>query len=97
MELKYEFTVKVIEAGQRGKYADSFYSYEVTSIRPEREVKNFCMNVLKKSYTKEDMSDPFVGELIQFEKITNNNEGKKFLDEKGPETYSYKTKELYTG
>jgi hypothetical protein len=97
MEMKYEFNVECIESGQRGKYQDSFYHYRVTSDRSEYEVKNFCMNVLRKSYERKDMTSPFDGELLLFEKETNNNEGKSFLDEKSPETYVYKTKELYTG
>jgi len=95
MEKDYIFKVKTITAGQPRKYADSFYHYEVTSTRPEYMVKAFCMNVLRKSYEKKDMPNAFSGQLIEFKKITDNNEIQLFGKE--PETYLYKTTELYTG
>lgn len=93
----YKFDVKTIEAGQRQSYGDSFYAYEVSSIEQEWDVKNFCMKVLKPSYEKKDMPNPFAGQLLEFKKITNNNEGKSFLDAREVETYSYKVRTEYTG
>jgi len=93
----YKFNVETIEAGQRKSYGDSYYTYKVISTENEWDVKNFCMSVLKKSYEKKDMPDPFSGELLEFNKITNNNEGKSFLDSREEETYSYKVRTMYTG
>lgn len=93
----YQFEVEVIESGQRRSYGDSFYTYEVTSKRPEREVKNFCTKVLKPSFEKLEMPDPFAGELLEFKKITDNNNGKSFLDPDEIEAYSYKVRCEYTG
>mgnify|MGYP000521090334 CR=1 FL=1 len=94
---EYKFEVETIEAGQRGKYQDSFYTYKVHSDRPENEVKNFCMKVLRKSYVRGDMPNPFAGRLIRFERISNNNEDKKWNDTRKTETYEYKVRETYTG
>ncbi len=93
----YNFDVETIEAGQRGPYQDSYYSYKVTSKEAEYTIKSFCTKVLQPSYPKAEMPDPFVGELLEFKKITNNNEGKSWMDEKEPETYSYKVRNEYTG
>lgn len=93
----YQFNVETIEAGQRKSYGDSYYTYKITSSENEMFVKNFCTKVLKPSYEKKDMPDPFVGELLEFKKITNNNEGKSFFDAKESETYSYKVRTEYTG
>ena len=93
----YIFKVNTIEGGQRGSYQDSYYSYEVISNRAEHEVKAFCMNVLKKSYASKDMPNAFAGELLEFKNITNNNEGKDIFCKRVEETYSYKSKTLYTG
>lgn len=93
----YQFNVETIEAGQRQSYGDSYYVYKVTSNEQEWDIKNFCMKVLKPSYEKKDMPNPFAGELLEFKKITNNNEGKSFLDAKESETYSYKVRTEYTG
>lgn len=94
---EYKFNVETIESGQRKSYGDSFYTYKVTSTEPEWVVKTFCTKVLKPSFEKKDMPDPFYGELLEFKKITNNNEGKSFTDKKEPETYSYKVRTEYTG
>lgn len=93
----YQFNVETIEAGQRKSYGDSYYTYKVTSIQSEWDIKNFCMNVLKPSCEKEDMTNPFDGQLLEFEKITNNNDGRSFLDPREEETYIYKVKTAYTG
>ena len=94
--MEYKFEVKQFESGQRRKYGDSYYTYEVTSDRPEYEVKKFCMCVLKQSYLKGDMVDPFCGELLEFTNITNNNEGKSILNNRVEDTYSYKVRYLST-
>jgi hypothetical protein len=91
------FEIETIQAGQKQSYGDSYYTYKVTSTSSEQEVKGFCMNSLRISYKKEDMPDPFAGELLEFKKLTDNNEGKGFLDSREPETYSYKTRNIYTG
>lgn len=96
MEKTYKFDVKVLEAGQRRAYADSYYTYIVTSDRSEDIVKKFCMNVLKKSYSKKNMSTLFDPELREFERITNNNEGRAIGEKRRPETYRYQVRELYT-
>lgn len=90
----YNFEVEIVEAGQRRSYGDSYYHYKVTSKQPEHTVKDFCMKVLRPSHKKEDMPNPFAGELKLFKKTTSNNES--FLDGK-EETYEYKTESLYTG
>lgn len=92
---EYLFEIETIESGQKRKYSDSYYTYKITSNRPEHEVKAFCMNVLRKSYPKDKMPNAFACELLSFKKITNNNKGNLFGKEK--ETYEYKTTELYTG
>ena len=93
----YQFNVETVEAGQRKSYGDSYYAYKVTSSEQEWDVKNFCMKVLKPSYEKKEMPNPFAGELLEFKRITNNNEGKSFIARRKPETYSYKVRTEYTG
>jgi hypothetical protein len=93
----WNFNVETIEAGQRHSYGDSYYAYKITSTESEWNIKKFCMCVLEPSYEKKDMPNPFAGELLEFKKITNNNEGKSFLDAIESETYSYKVKTEYTG
>ena len=90
----YTFEVETIEAGQRQAYGDSYYHFKVTSRHPMDVVKGFCMGALRPSYKKEDMPNPFAGELKLFKKITNNNES--FLDN-NEETYEYKMESTYTG
>lgn len=97
MNTTYNFEVKSLEAGQRGKYQDSFYSYEVTSTRSEQEVRRFCMKVLRRSHEPKHMPNAFAGKLLEFKKLTDNNKGKSMLAPKEPETYLYRTTELYTG
>jgi len=97
MEKEFKFNVKTIEAGQRGAYQDSFYHYEVTSKEPEFMVRGFC-NLLKKSYKKEDMPNPFAGEQLVFENITNHQHPDNIVS--APtlvDTYRYKVRCLYTG
>lgn len=91
----FTFEVETIEAGQRRSYGDSHYHYRVTSKLSEDMVKRFCTKVLRPSYTKAEMPSPFSGELIKFEKITDNNKG-DFLGNKA-ETYEYKSTSIYTG
>jgi hypothetical protein len=93
---KYYFDIECIESGQRAAYGDSFYSYLITSDLPENEVMAFCMHVLKRSYIKDKMPDPFCGQLLEFVKITENNKGKTFFDKREKETYSYKVRCEYT-
>jgi len=95
MKSNYVFDVNCLEAGQRGAYQDSFYSYEVTSDRPEDEVRAFCMHVLKKSYPKDKMPNPFSGELLEFTNITNNKSSLPF--ESCVNTYKYRVRNEYTG
>ncbi len=97
MNVEYLFKIKTLEAGQRGPYQDSFYTYEVTSIESEHDIKQFCMNVLKPSYFKKDMPNPFAGELLEFTQLTDNNKGKSFLNSKDEETYFYRVRCIYTG
>jgi len=92
---KFTFEVETIEAGQRRAYGDSYYDYNVTSKLSEDMVKRFCTKVLRPSYPRSEMPDPFAGQLIKFEKITDNNKG-DFLSSK-PETYKYKCTSMYTG
>jgi len=93
----YVFEVETLEAGQKKSYGDSYYSYNITSDRPEREVKLFCMNVLNESYILSEMPNPFAGKLLEFKKITNNNKDKPFFEKQECETYSYKLSNEYTG
>lgn len=88
MIINYNFEVDIKESGQRKSYGDSYYTYEVTSDRHEHEVKNFCTNVLKKSYEHKNMPDPFAGRILEFKKISSDGERN---------TYSYKVKTEYTG
>lgn len=90
----YNFKVDAKESGQRQSYGDSYYTYEVTSDRHEHDVKNFCTNVLMKSYDPKDMPDPFSGRLLEFRKITDNNKDSYGKEE---ETYIYRVKTEYTG
>ena len=92
----YNYEVETLEAGQRNAYGDSYYSYKVTSKRPEHEVRLFCMTILKKSHELKDLPNPFAGKLLEFKKLTDNNKSKSFLVE-NEETYSYKLKTEYTG
>jgi len=95
--MNYIFEVEVLEAGQRKSYGDSYYSYSVSSERPEREVKLFCMNVLNRSFIPSEMPNPFAGKLLEFKKITDNNKDKSFMDKREVEIYSYKLSNEYTG
>ena len=95
--VNFLFEVETVESGQRRSYGDSYYSYNVTSDRPEREVKSFCMNVLNKSFNPAEMPNPFAGKLLEFKKITDNNKDKSLFDKKECETYSYKLSNEYTG
>lgn len=98
MEKEFNFKVKTIEAGQRGKYQDSFYHYEVTSKEPEFLVRKFCMKVLKSSYEKKDMPNAFAGQLLEFKKITDNKHPDNILDAPSTaDTYRYRVQCLYTG
>jgi hypothetical protein len=95
---EYKFKVETKRAGQPRPYADSEYVYEVTSDCSERVIKAFCNEVLRKSYPRSEMPNPFAGELVRFENITNNNAGKSFYEEKDKEdTYIYHVREEYTG
>ena len=94
--INYQFKVKTIECGQRRSYGDSYYTYEVESYRSEQTVKAFCMNVLKPSYEKKDMPNPFAGELLEFKKITNSNKDKAPFENDDPEIYRYSVKCMYT-
>jgi len=94
-EYNYVFKIKCLEAGQRGSYQDSFYSYEVISDRSEHEVRAFCMHVLKRSFPKAEMPDPFAGELLEFSKITNNKAKTPFGACEN--TYKYRVRNEYTG
>lgn len=94
---KYSFDVECVEAGQRRKYGDSFYSFKVTSTMIEKDVKTFCMGILNPSYEPKDMPNPFAGRLLEFKKLTDNNKDRNFLDDTLPEEYSYKIKCEYTG
>jgi hypothetical protein len=98
----YSFQVETIEAGQRKSYGNSFYTYEVTSKEPFYVVKAFCVNILKRSYLKKDMPDPFVGKLIAFKAISETSkplsEGvNDYSRNEGGVTYSYKVSMEYTG
>lgn len=93
----YSFDVETLEAGQRGKYQDSYYHYKVTTKEREMVTLNFCVGVLQNSSLREHMTTPFDGERLLFKKITNNNEGKSYSDEREPETYEYKVRLAYTG
>ena len=84
MNIVYNFEVENLESGQRGKYKDSYYRYKVKSDCSEHLVKRFCMNVLRVSYNEEDMTSPFCGRLLKFEKIESN-------------IYIYEVMEAYTG
>lgn len=92
----YIFEVECIESGQRRAYGDSFYSYKVTSDLLEKKVKLFCMNILKRSYKEENMPNWASGKLLEFKKVTNNNEKGSIL-KREKETYLYKVKKEYTG
>lgn len=94
---EYKYSVETKENGQRRKYEDSYYHFLVISDRQEAEVKLFCMHVLRKAYKKEEMPNPFAGELVEFKKITDNAKGLTFPPEGTLETYSYKTREEYAG
>jgi len=97
MTRDYLFKVEIGKCGQERSYGDSFYNFKVTSDRSEHEVKMFCMNVLHKGYKKEDMPNPFAGEVLVFQKLTNNNGDKPdFLSVNKEETYKYRVRELFT-
>lgn len=94
---KFIFEVETIEAGQRKPYGDSFYSYKILSDRPEPEVREFCMNILYKSYEKDKMPNSFAGELLNFQKLSDNNKDKASYEKREQEIYLYKLKTEYTG
>jgi hypothetical protein len=91
----YQFQVETIECGQRKPYGDSFYTYKVTSTESPDTVKNFCMNVLQKSFEPSKMPDAFAGKLLSFCQI----EGPEYKSygEKQERVFEYKATSLYTG
>ena len=89
-----KFEVETKEAGQRRAYGDSFYHYLVKSAQAEHTVQAYCTKVLRPSYPKDKMPNPFAGQMLMFKKITNNNQN--FTDG-NEETYEYKVKKEYTG
>ena len=95
--IEYNFSVESLESGQRKAYGDSYYSYKVTSNRNESDIKAFCTKVLRPSYPKSEMPDPFAGELLEFKRLTDNNKDRTIYDERKDETYSYKLRTEYTG
>ena len=94
MEKEFKFKVKTIEAGQKREHQDRFYHYEVTSKEPEFMVRGFC-NLIKKSYKKEDMPNPFAGELMEFKNITDHQHPDNIVTAPTLEdTYCYKVRKL---
>ncbi len=91
------FDVETLEAGQRGKYQDSYYHYRVTTAQEEHVTKAFCMNVLERSYAKADMPNWASGELLEFKRVTDNNKDRPWTEPRLPETYEYRTRSAYTG
>ncbi len=86
------FQIKTIEAGQRDRFGPKYYSYEITSYFPEKDVKKICTTRLKPSSSKDQMPNAFSGELIEFKNLTG------FYGHNGlPDKYSYKVKFEYTG
>ncbi len=51
MIMKYNFEVKVIESGQRKKYGDSYFHFEIENLSEidfhESVVQNFCTGFLR--------------------------------------------------
>lgn len=84
--------VKVLHAGQKKKYGDSYYEYKVTSNYSENIVRDFCTKVLRPSVPKSEMETPFDSELVAFYEVSS-----EISDEGHYRTYIYKTQNLYTG
>lgn len=85
---------KVVEAGQRGPYKDSFYHYIVEAIGiREFDVRRFCLDFLARGegvYKKSEMPNPFANELLEL-KIESVD------GEEGVVRAVFRYKSLYTG
>lgn len=84
----YNLDVETIQAGQSRPYADSIYHFIITdkSEKPLSKyvIRQFCINMLQKGYSKEDMPNPFAGQIIVFKQ---REDGK----------WEYKVRCLFTG
>lgn len=80
-EREYHFKVKTIEAGQRRKYGDSYYHFEVEDLSEsglhEAIVKNFCMSFLQPAKSREAKREWHESYVTEFKKV-------------GDRKYSYK-------
>lgn len=58
MIMKYNFEVKVIESGQRKKYGDSYFHFEIENLSEidfhESVVQNFCTGFLRPAKFSEE-------------------------------------------
>jgi hypothetical protein len=97
MEKEYNFKVNTIEAGQRGKYQDSYYTYEVTSALPPDQVKDFCMKLLKPCAIPSDMESPFHTRFLGFDCISHDISGYKWSTPCEDRTYNFRASAAYTG
>ncbi len=77
----YTFKVKTLEAGQRRKYGDSYYHYEVEDLGDrefhETVIKNFCAKFLEPAKDKGQKREWHESYITEFRKI-------------GDRRYSYK-------
>lgn len=73
----YKFNVTCLQAGQRRRYRDSYYEYEVETDEGEAMAKMFCTNVLHpcrqayKDWNKDSAGSYFAG-YYTFEKTGEN-------------------------
>ena len=84
----FNLDVETKQAGQPRPYTDSFHHFIITDKSTKSlskfEMRQFCISMLRKGYAREDMPNPFAGQIVVFREI-----------EEG--VWEYKVREEYTG
>lgn len=84
----FDFSYETLQAGQARRYADSWYKYKITDLadtpRDRAAVLEFCRTWIKASYDRADMPNPFAPELVECNRIADNE-------------WIYSVRSLYTG
>ena len=76
--------------GQSDELGYRYASFKIFTKRPEEEVREYCTKVLRQSYSKHEMPNPHVYELLEF-KNTVKEDNPLFDD-----VYIYRIRKLGT-
>lgn len=76
------YDVKCTHSGQRRAYGDSFYEFTIKTDKPENEVKEYCVEHIRKCglTTKEYLADERAGVKDFGDHFRSNYEFKKVKD-----------------